>query len=222
MSTRTTAEQKLPLPCLYLVTDRRQVGKRPLDEVVANAIEAGVTALQLREPDLSGQELYELGKRLRTVTRGKAVLLINDRLDIAQAVDADGVHLRGTSMPTAEVRRLAGSSMIIGRSVRSVEEALQAEREWADYVILGTIFETASKRGLKPAGVGLVKDVRAAVSLPIIPIGGITPANANLVMGAGADGVAVMSAIIAASDPREAARALAGRIAAAYHRRKGQ
>jgi len=198
----------LRLPCLSLVTDRGRCRGRPLEEIVALAIEGGVSLVQLREKDLPGGELYDLALALRAVVHGRGLLFVNERLDVAQACGADGVHLPERGLPIRVVRELAGESLLVGRSVHSVEAAVRAQREGADFVQVGTVFATRSKPGAEPAGLEIVQSVREAVSIPVLAIGGIDPTNASKVMSAGADGVAVISAIMDAQDPRAAARRL--------------
>ena len=194
---------------LHLVTDRSLCTETSLEDAVARAVEGGVEVVHLREKDLPPKELYHLAARLRKVTLGRALLIINDRIDIALAISADGVHLPGDSVPTYVAKKLGADRLIVGRSVHSVEEALEAEAEEADYVILGTIYKSASHPGLRPAGLGLVREVREAVGLPVYAIGGIDASNAAEVVAAGADGIAVIRAILGAKDPRAAAQGLA-------------
>ena len=193
---------------LHLVTDRSLCTETSLEDAVARAVEGGVEVVHLREKDLPPKELYHLAARLRKVTLGRALLIINDRIDIALAISADGVHLSGDSVPTYVAKKLGADRLIVGRSVHSVEEALEAEAAEADYIILGTIYETASHPGLRPAGLGLVREVKAAVGLPVYAIGGIYASNAAEVVAAGADGIAVIRAILEAKDPHSAAREL--------------
>lgn len=193
---------------LHLITDRSLCTETSLEDAVARAVEGGVEVVHLREKDLPPKELYHLAARLRKITLGKALLIINDRIDIALAISADGVHLPADSVPTYVAKKLGADRLIVGRSVHSVEETLEAEAEEADYVILGAIYKTASHPGLRPAGPGLVQEVRAAVDLPVYAIGGIDASNAAEVMAAGADGIAVIRAILGAKDPRSAARGL--------------
>ena len=193
---------------LHLVTDRSLCTETSLEDAVARAVEGGVEVVHLREKDLPPKELYHLAARLRKVTLGRALLIINDRIDIALAISADGVHLPGDSVPTYVAKKLGADRLIVGRSVHSVKEALEAEAEEADYVILGTIYKTASHPDLKPAGLGLVREVREAVGLPVYAIGGIDASNAAEVVAAGADGIAVIRAILGAKDPRAAAQGL--------------
>ncbi|MBI2461384.1 MAG: thiamine phosphate synthase [Candidatus Rokubacteria bacterium] len=195
---------------LYLVTDRRQVPERGLLESLEAALAAGVPAVQLREKDLTGRELYRLAIEVRELTRRHgARLLVNDRLDVALAVEADGAHLPSDSFPVAEARRLLGPDRLIGVSTHSAVEAVEAQAEGADFVVLGPIYDTPSKRPFgSPLGPGVLRAARAEIAIPIFAIGGVTAANAPEVLAAGADGVAVISAILAAPDPKEAARAL--------------
>jgi len=190
-----------------LVTDRRRA-RQPLAEAVAAAVAGGVGLVQLREKDLSPRELGAWAERLRELTRGRALLVINDRADVAAAVGADGVHLGRQGLPVAVARAVVGPDRLVGRSVHSVEEAVAAERAEADYLVVGSIFATASHPDQPPAGLDLLRAVRAAVSLPLFAIGGITAANAAACRVAGAHGVAVIGNILEADDPGAAAAAL--------------
>lgn len=206
----------LPRPCLALVTDRRRCGGRSLPDAVALAVEGGVGMVQLRENDLSAVELLIYGQHLRYITKDRALLFINNRPELALTCKADGVHLPERGLNLRMVRRLVGDKLIIGRSVHSVESAVAAERDGADYLIVGTIYETASHPGGPVAGPQLLRAVREAVSIPILGIGGITSDNIDEVMAAGADGAAVISAILSAPDPRQAAADLSQAMLAAY------
>ncbi len=193
---------------LYLVTDRKQTSGRPLLEVVAECLDAGVRAVQLREKDLTTRELFGLGTELRELTRryGTA-LLINDRIDVALALDADGVHLPGHSFPAESARKIVGPKMLIGASVHNVTEAEEAEAGGADFIVFGPIFETPSKRPYgPPQGLDALRAVRQTVSLPLFAIGGITPGRVRAVKEAGADGVAAISALLGAPHPGRATR----------------
>ena len=200
---------KLTVPCLALVTDRSALGGLTLEEAVAQAVQGGANLVQLREKDLPAAELLALAGKLRTVTQGRALFLVNDRLDVALACAADGVHLPERGLPVAAARRLSGEGFIIGRSVHSVAEAVRAQEEGADYVQVGTIFASRSHPDQPIAGLALLEAVAAAVTIPILAVGGITAANVGEAMAAGASGAAVISAILGAPSPREAARALA-------------
>ncbi len=183
---------------------------RPLEVVVEAALAGGAKAIQLREKDLSTRDLYELVERLLPLVHGRgACLLINDRVDLALALPIDGVHLSRTSLPPAETRALLGPARLIGVSCHSLEEAIEAEREGADFIVLGPLFPTPSKAAYgPPIGLARLKDVRRRVRLPILGIGGITSSNTASVMAAGADGAAVISAIMTADDPADAVSTL--------------
>ena len=199
---------KLPIPCLTLITDRRLCQSLSLEEAMARAIGGGINVVQLREKDLAAAELVPLADHLRAITRDKALLIVNSHLDVALICGADGVHLPERGPSVAATRRLAGDGLIIGRSVHSVEEAVKAEEEGADYVQVGAIFPTRSHPG-PPAGPGLVESVAARVSIPIVAVGGITARNVGEVMQAGARGAAVISAVLGSPSPGAAARRLA-------------
>jgi thiamine-phosphate pyrophosphorylase len=194
----------LPLPIVMLVTDRKACGARRLEEVVEAAVEGGVNIVQLREKDLPAGDLYGLALRLRQIVGTQALLLVNDRVDVALACGAAGMELGGTGLPTEIARRLA-PELVIGRSVHDVAHAAEAVADGADLLVVGTMFASRSHPGLSPAGPTLIRKVAALSTVPLIGIGGITPANATQVIAAGASGVAAISAITAALDPRDAA-----------------
>lgn len=193
---------------LMLVTDRNR-SQRPLEDTVRMAIEGGVDAVQLRERDLPGNELHRLAENLRRVTRdGGAKLIINQRLDIAIAVEADGVHLGWRSLGVKDVRLMGGGKMLAGISCHDEMQVKSAEESGADYVLLGPVFPTPSKQGLVEAlGIEKFSAITAAAKIPVIGIGGIKPENARQVISAGARGLAAISALCAADDPAAAARA---------------
>jgi len=175
--------------------------------VVEAALQGGVDAVQLREKDLSAAELFDLASRLRAlcVTYG-ARLLINDRIDVALAVTADGVHLPVDSFAAADARRLLGSAALIGASAHSLEQAQAAAAGGADFVVLGPVFDTPSKRSFgPPLGLDRLAAVTRSTPCPVLAIGGITPERVAAVLQCGARGVAVVSAISEADDPGEAA-----------------
>ncbi len=203
---------------LYLVTDRRQTGGRDLLEVVGQALKGGVRAVQLREKDLTTRDLYHLGEKLLAMTRAVgAALLINDRVDVVMALSADGVHLTRRSLPPRETRELLGPERLIGISCHSLAEVEEAVEGGADFIVLGPIFETPSKAAFgPPLTAGLLREARARTSLPILAIGGIRESLVREVMAAGADGVAVISAVMAAPDPGAATRELLSAIRAAH------
>ena len=192
---------------LYLITDRHQTGGRPLLTVVEEALQAGIKAVQLREKDLSAKELFELAQNLRRLTRQyHARFFINDRVDIAMAVEADGVHLGQKSFSAKDVKRIFPKA-IIGVSTHSLDEAKKAEAGEADFITIGPIFYTPSKASYgEPLGVEVIKQVRKEIHTPVFAIGGIKEDNARGVIDAGADGIAVISAVMRAEDVEEAVR----------------
>jgi thiamine-phosphate pyrophosphorylase len=197
-------------PLLYLCTDRRLAGGRPLVSLVEAAVLGGVGMVQLREKDLGGGEFFALARELRDLTRRFGVpLIINDRLDIALASGADGVHLGQDDLPLREARRVAGPDLIIGVSAHSPAEAVAAERDGADYLGCGAVYPTGTKADIRGViGLEGLAAVCAAVRIPVIGIGGIGPANAAAVIRAGAAGLAVISSILSQEDAREAAALL--------------
>ena len=188
---------------LYLITDRQQTAGRALPAVVADALAGGVKAVQLREKDLPAGRLLELARELRSITREHgARLLVNDRLDVALAAEADGVHLGINSMPVSDVRKLAGNRMLIGYSAHSVAEALQAERDGADFVTFGPVFHTPSKAEYgAPLGLELLAEAAESLTIPIFALGGVKKSSIPAVMATDCHGVAMISAIIAADSP---------------------
>jgi thiamine-phosphate pyrophosphorylase len=193
---------------LYLVTDRQQTADRPLLSLLDRAMNAGVEAIQLREKDLDTRSLLHLANDVLAIVRKHGGrLLINDRTDLVMALGADGVHLRADSMPVTAARRLLGPDRLIGVSVHSAEEVQQAESDGADFVVLGPIYDTASKRAYgHPLGLGPLEQVSRGSTIPIFVIGGITPERVSDVRRAGAFGVAVVSAILASDNVDLAAR----------------
>jgi thiamine-phosphate pyrophosphorylase len=210
---------RLRLPTLCLITDRQRCGESSLEDMVEQAIKGGVNLIQLRERDLPTGDLLALAMRLREVTRGRAILVINDRLDVAMAAGADGVHLPENGLPVAIARWLLGQHTLIGRSVHGEEAAIEAERGGADYVQLGTIYATESKPDAKPAGPALVRKVSGAVTIPVLAVGGVQAENAAEVIEAGASGASVISAIQGADDPEAAARQLVEAMSEAWKTR---
>ena len=193
---------------LCLVTDRTQTHGRDLTAVVGECLAAGLPAVQVREKDLGAADLAFLCRRIRALTQDRrALLIVNDRVDVALAVGADAVQRTSTSLPVQDIRAIADKRLRIGVSTHSLEEAVEAELKGADWVVFGPVYETPSKRPYgPPQGLQRLERVAAAVQLPVIAIGGITPRRVAEVLGAGARGVAVISAIIAAQSPADATR----------------
>ncbi|MDT3433482.1 thiamine phosphate synthase [Haloarcula sp. 1CSR25-25] len=199
---------------VYLVTQASLSAGRTTDGIVADAVDGGVGVVQLREKDRSARERYELGQRLRELTHEAGVtFLVNDRVDIARALDADGVHLGDDDLPVPVARDLLGDDALIGRSVSTVDAARDAEAAGADYLGVGAVFATGSKDDIDDeqyaVGTDRVAAIAEAVDIPFVGIGGITADNATEVVEAGADGVAVITAITRAEDPAAATAALA-------------
>ena len=193
---------------LYLVTDRL-ITRRPLPDVVEECVDVGLQAVQLREKDLAVRDLLALAAPLRETTRRHgARLLINDRADVALAAGADGVQRTHDSLPVEALRRIGPAPFLIAASVHSEPEARQAATEGADFLVFGPVYETPSKRPYgPPQGLAALRRVAGAVDRPVIAIGGITPARVAEVLGTGAVGVAVISAILAAARPADATKA---------------
>ena len=193
---------------LCLVTDRAQTRGRDLAVVVGECLAAGLPAVQVREKDLGAADLAFLSRRLLGPVRDAgALLVVNDRVDVALAVGADAVQRTGTSLPVEDIRAIAGTRLRIGASVHSLEDAVNAELKGADWVTFGPIYETASKRPYgPPQGLQRLAAVTRGLRVPVIAIGGITPERVREVRQAGARGVAVISGILAAEAPAEATR----------------
>lgn len=195
---------------LYVVTGTQFSRGRDSLAVMSDAIRGGAGVIQLREKELDGKSLLALGRQLRQLTRKTGVtLIVNDRVDVALAVDADGVHLGQGDLPVSEARRLLGPGKIIGVSVLTLDQALKAREDGADYLGVGPVFATATKEDAGPAlGLELLSQVAEQVDLPQVAIGGITAENAAAVAAAGADGMAVVTAVVAADDVADAAAGL--------------
>jgi thiamine-phosphate pyrophosphorylase len=192
---------------LYLVTDRGLSRGRSNIEIVTAAVRGGATIVQLREKDCSTREFIEQGLAIKEFLKNHGVpLIINDRVDVAQAVNADGVHLGQTDMPLALAKKILGDAMVIGISAESLQDAIDAEKGGADYLGVSPIYATPTKTDTAPAlGLEGLREIRDAVRLPLVGIGGLNTENAADVIRNGADGVAVVSAIVAADDPETAA-----------------
>ncbi|MFC1726203.1 thiamine phosphate synthase [candidate division KSB1 bacterium] len=199
---------------LYLVTDRELYGNRPIPELVKAAVKGGVTVIQLREKGLSSREFLTEALEVKKVLENTNIpLIINDRIDIALAADADGVHLGNNDMPAEYAKEILPSGKIIGLSAESVEDAIAADRNGADYIGVSPIYTTPTKPELE-TGLGLqgLRQIRMVTRLPLVAIGGLNRTNAAEVIKNGADGIAVVSAICAAPDPEQAAKELANMI----------
>ena len=222
---------QLPYPCLTLITRLGGPGNsgpasateisgsdgpgpadvestKMLMQRVREGIAGGVNVVQLREKGLPAGDLFALALQLRRVTQGRALFIVNDRVDVALAVGADGAHLPENGLPVESAREMLGEDMLLGCSVHSVAGAAQCAVLGADFVQVGTLYATDSKPGRTPAGPELVREVVTAAAVPVIGVGGITARNAAEVMAAGAHGVAVIGALLDAPDTPAAARRL--------------
>ncbi len=192
---------------LYLVTDRRLMSCKTIEESVELAISGGVSAVQLREKDCSSREFYELALRVKQITEPRNIpLIINDRIDICIAADADGVHLGQSDIPCKAARKILGDSKIIGVSAALPEEAAQAQADGADYLGVGAVFQTGTKTNTRPVTPEIIRKIRAAVTIPFVVIGGVNSDNIKSLYGLGINGAAVVSAIVSQPDITAAAR----------------
>ena len=193
-------------PRLYLVLDRTATGGRALDDILLAALQGGAEMVQLREKTWPSGTVLPVAQRLLSLCRAAGVpFIINDRVDLAVAVDADGVHLGQDDLPPAAARAMLRPGKILGVSTHSEAQATAAQAAGADYVAVGSMFPTVSKPEFQLVGPALARKVRPLVRVPLIGIGGITPDNVGEVIAAGCDGVAVISAVCAAPDPAAAA-----------------
>lgn len=198
---------------LYLCTDSTLMSCKTVEESVEKAIIGGCTVVQLREKNCSSRELFELALRVKKITDSyKIPLIINDRIDICLAADADGVHLGQQDLPCAEARKILGKDKIIGVSAALPEEAAAAEAAGADYLGVGAVFATSTKTNTRPVTAETIRAIRAAVSIPFVVIGGVNQSNISSLYGLGINGAAVISAVLAQPDITEAARRMKGAV----------
>lgn len=199
---------------LYLVTDRIALNGRLLIDSIEEAILGGVTLIQLREKYTSSLEFYEIALEVKKLVLKYAIpLIINDRLDIALAVDADGIHLGQHDLPPRVARSILGDNKIIGVSAATIEEAKIAEKEGADYIGVGALFPTNTKENTRRVTLEEIKQIKESIAVPVVGIGGINEENIDAVKSTGIDGVAVVSAILSQNNIMEAARSLRKRFA---------
>jgi thiamine-phosphate pyrophosphorylase len=194
---------------LYIITDQQLSGGKSHLQVAQEAIEGGADVIQLRDKTASSRELYDSAYQIKKITRKRNIpFIINDRLDIALSVEADGLHLGQEDLPASVARKILGSERILGISAGSLEEALQAEKDGADYLGVGPVYEARSTKvdAGEPRGLSLLSEIRRNCQIPIIAIGGINLENMKAVFQAGADGIAVISAIVAAPDIHKVTR----------------
>ena len=194
---------------VYLVTDRRNKTDEEFLNIIEEAIKGGTTIVQLREKTASTKEFYELALRVKEITSRYGVpLLINDRIDIALAVDSEGVHIGQDDMPADIAREIIGDDKILGVSASTVDEAKKAEMDSADYIGSGAVFPTATKDDADSVSKEELNEIVDSIDIPVVAIGGITVKNANTLKGSGIAGFSVVSAIMSAEDPKEASRKL--------------
>lgn len=192
---------------LYLVTDRRLMSCSSIEDSVRLAIDGGASVIQLREKDCTSREFYELAVRVKKITEPRNVpLIINDRIDIALAANADGVHLGQSDIPCREARKILGDNKIIGVSAALPEEAVKAQTDGADYLGVGAVFTTKTKSNTRPVTPEIIKKIRSAVTIPFVVIGGINSDNIKELYGLGINGAAVVTAVVAQADITEAAK----------------
>lgn len=194
---------------LYLCTDRSIMTAPTLEQAVNDAIKGGCTVIQLREKHCTSREFYDLALSIKRITSYYGVpLIINDRLDIAAAVDAEGVHLGQKDLPADIARAIIGEEKIIGVSANNLQLAIKAELDGADYIGVGAVFGTTTKQDAKSITTDTLKEIRSAVKIPMVAIGGIKRSNISLLNGTGINGVAVVSAILGSDDITSSAREL--------------
>lgn len=194
-------------PTVYVILDRTAARGQDLSVLLSAVVAGGCRMVQLREKEWPSGRLLPVARRLRDHCRATGVtFIVNDRVDLALAVEADGVHLGQDDLPAPAARALLRPGMIMGVSTHSVAQAQAAQAQGADYVAVGSMFPTGTKPDFQLVGPALVRELRGEIRVPLIGIGGITPANAGAVIRAGADGVAVISAVCAATDPEAATR----------------
>ncbi len=208
---------------LYLVLDRKALGARDEVEVAAAAIRGGARVIQLRDKQRCKADVLDAARKLRPLCAGNGVLfVVNDHIDVALAVGADAVHLGQDDLPLPEARRILPLGMLIGCSTHSTAEAVRAQAAGADYVALGSIYPTTSKERYKLVGLAALRRTRSRVSVPLVAIGGINRANAREAVKAGADAVAVISAVLGADNAQKAARGLAAATQPVNDRRRNR
>ncbi len=195
--------------CLYAVTDSMWLGNRTLPEVVKEALEGGATFLQIREKNLAYPEFVKLATEVKAVTDAYHIpYVVDDDVELAKEIDADGVHIGQSDLALVEARRVLGPDKIIGVSAHSVAEAIEAEKNGADYLGVGSVFTTSTKLDAEAVSKATLKEICEAVSIPVVAIGGIQKDNMLQLKGTKVDGVAVVSAIFAAPDIQQAAKEL--------------
>lgn len=199
---------------LYVIVDRAAVGRRSVEEVAASAVLGGADVIQFRDKKSPDHEVNQIARRLLLITKKAGVaLVLNDRVEIARQVGADGVHVGQEDWPIARVREAVGNEMIVGKSTHSLEQALAAQAEGASYIGFGPLFATPTKPGYGSIGLGLIPKAASVIDIPMVCIGGIDEANVEAVLQAGGRCIAVVRAVCAAENPEASAKALKRKIA---------
>ena len=198
---------RIYLPSICMITeDSSCSGNEDLLDRISKSVRGGVNMVQLRDSKKSSGELYSLANDIRSTSFRKALFIVNDRIDVAIASEADGVQLKGSSMTVTDTRRICGEKMFIGRSVHRLDAAIRAQNQGADFLLGGTIFESDTHPGIDPNGLEFLSSLREKIHIPIIAVGGVTPKNAIDCIRAGAQGVAVIRAFTNNKDPECIAR----------------
>ncbi|MFH1662741.1 MAG: thiamine phosphate synthase [Chloroflexota bacterium] len=206
-------EKKERISGLYAIIDTQYLENRRHDEVVNQMLEGGARIIQLRDKYMLKKELLPIARQLKELcTAYNALFIVNDYLDIALAVDADGLHIGQDDLPLKTARKLLPIGKIIGCSVENVSQAVAAEADGADYIAAGAIYPTQSRAKIETVGLDMIKAIKKSTSLPLVAIGGINLNNAEEVLAAGADSIAVISAIMQADSPKEATRQIIDKI----------
>lgn len=191
---------------LYLVTDRDVLRGRDLIKCIEESILGGVTLVQLREKNVTSREFYEIAIKVKEVTSKYNVpLIINDRLDIALAIDADGLHIGQKDLPASVARKILGKDKILGVSAATLKEAIKAEKDGADYLGVGAVFSTSTKKDTRDVSYETLSSITASVNIPVVAIGGINENNVTKLKGSNIDGIAVVSCILGKEDVKGAA-----------------
>jgi thiamine-phosphate pyrophosphorylase len=198
---------------LYVIIDPKLSLYPDIEEVASLAIEGGAQMIQFRDKESSDAKFLDLAARIKKITQSKNVpLIINDRVNIVKSIDAEGVHLGQDDIPLKEAREILGQEKIIGISTSNLEEAMEAEKQGADYIGLGPVFETSSKEIKNTIGTEMIKQVLSQAKIPVLPIGGINLNNIDQVIIAGSKRIAVISAVIAQNDIKKATQELLERL----------
>lgn len=197
---------------LYLVTDRDGLRGRDLIKCIEDSILGGVTLVQLREKNVTSREFYEIAIKVKEVTSKYNVpLIINDRLDIALAIDADGLHIGQKDLPASVARKILGKDKILGVSAATLQEALKAEKDGADYLGVGAVFSTSTKKDTRDVSYETLSNITASVNIPVVAIGGINESNVTKLKGSNIDGIAVVSCILGKENVKVAAEKMLDR-----------